>query len=80
MFENLIFFVRSQHTKSSNPAKMRRTTLETRVSTPASAPTHPDPSLRFFLSDGWTDVFFRPRLKVKMGDLLLHAHPGHTGM
>ncbi len=62
-----IFFVRSQHTESSNPAKMRRTTLETRVSTPASAHSSwpSRPGLRFFLSDGWTDVFFMPRLKVK---------------
>jgi hypothetical protein len=31
-------------------------------------------------TDGWTDVFFWPRFDAEVGDLLLHAHPGHTSI
>ncbi len=53
VFKDLTFLVGSQHTKKSNADKLSRKYLEIRVSSPAPAPTHPDPKLEFFF--GQTD-------------------------
>ena len=71
-FENLTFFMRSWQTKNSNPTWLHSLYLETRVSTPASAPTHPDASLSFFFRDRRIDRCFllSPNsLMLKEGDL-----------
>jgi hypothetical protein len=54
--------------------KMRRKTLETRVPWPASAPTHPDPSLGIFFDRRMDGLFLLAKVDAERGRSACSTH------